>query len=353
MGLCGALEAQTQTPAETLPPAYFSETTPAWWQPKGELSVEAERIPAVPDPEGPTATRTRALLQMGWQPSWRFLEGELAFRSALGSDGNALNGLRYDQRPSNGTWLQRAALRFQMARESGFGSVTLGLQGNPLLSQESLWDHDLALNGLGFRAAYRNDESDIQEVGIRAVAGRVRTFPDAAADLVATQAVVRLGIGGLDWTAHIAHWELRWDAGVHRFLALPGQEHALRQIQRMDAIGMGLQGQGEWPWEVRGIHHRNPATGKTGGELQAWFGARTRPWRPQLGYILQRFAPTGTFMPLYGDEWWFTQGARGPRYVLVLPLPKGFRFTLSYLEQTREDYSYPIRRTALSVLWQF
>lgn len=352
-GLCGSPQAQAQTGVESQVPAYFSEAAPAWWKPKGELLWEAEIIPAVPDPEGPTATRTRVLLQVGWLADWRFMEGELAFRSALGSDGNALDLFRYDQRPSNGTWLQRASLRFQIAGDGGFGNLVLGLQGNPLISQESLWDHDLAINGVSFRAAFRRDEIGIQEAGIRAVAGRVLTFTGEDADLVAAQGVFRIGIGGFDWTAHLDHWAVRWDRGLHRFEALPGQENSLRQVQRMEVIGVGVRNTGGWPWEVRGIHHRNPATQENGGELQAWFGARTKAWRPQVGVILQRFAPTGTFAPLNGDEWWFVRGARGPRYVLVLPMPNRWRLTLSHLEQTRDGDRSPVRRTTLSALWRF
>lgn len=353
VGLCGSLQAQAQSSVESPASTYFPETTHSWWLPRGELLLEAERIPAVPDPEGPTATRTRALLQVGWLADWRFMEGEFAFRSAIGSDGNALNPLRYDQRPSNGTWLQRASLRFQIARERGFGSLVLGLQGNPLITRENLWDHDLAINGVGLGAAFRWDETGVQEAGIRAVAGHVRTFPGEDADLVAIQGVFRIGIGGFDWTAHLDHWEVRWDRGLHRFEALPGQENFQRQVQRMDAIGIGVRNTGAWPWELRGIHHRNPATQETGGELQAWFGARTKAWRPQVGITLQRFAPTGTFAPLNGDEWWFVRGARGPRYVLVLPMPNRLRFTLSHVEQQRDGDPYPVRRTTLAVLWQF
>lgn len=352
-GLFGSLEGQTTTGIESQVPAYFPETTRPWWIPGGELSGDAERIPAVPDPQGPTATRARALLQVGWLVDWGFVEVELAFRSAIGSDGNALDPLRYDQRPSNGSWLQRASLRFQIAREGGFGDLALGLQGNPLISQESLWDRDLAINGVSFRAAFRKDEFGIQEAGIRAVAGRVRTFPGAETDLMAAEGVFRIGIGGLDWTAHAGRWELRWDRGIHRFDALPGQADSLRQVQRMDTVGIGVRSIGVWPWEVRGIHHRNPATTETGGELQAWFGARTRLWRPQIGVILQRIAPTGTFAPLNGDEWWFIRGARGPRYILVIPMPNGWRLTLSHLEQKRDGDAAPVRRTTLSVLWQF
>ena len=352
-GLFGSLEGQTSQVIESQVPAYFPETTRPWWMPGGELSGEAERIPAVPDPQGPTATRARALLQVGWLVDWGFVEAELAFRSAIGSDGNSLNVFRYDQRPSNGTWLQRASLRFQIVREGGFGSLVLGLQGNPLITRENLWDHDLAINGVGFGAAFRRNDTGIQEAGIRAVAGRVRTFTDEDADLVAVQGVFRIGIGGFDWTAHLDHWELRWDRGIHRFEAMPGQENSQRQIQRMEVIGVGVRNTGEWPWELRGIHHRNPATQETGGELQAWFGARTKAWRPQVGIILQRFASTGTLAPLNGDEWWFVRGARGPRYFLVLPMPNRLRFTLSHVEQQRDGDPYPVRRTTVAVLWQF
>lgn len=353
IAFCGAWGWYGYLGAQEPAPTYFSEAVAPWWQPQGTLLLEVERIPSVPEPEDPPTTRTRSLLQVGWQFPGRMAEGELAFRSALGSDGNAFNLPRYDQRPSNGAWLQRAALRFQMNREGGFGTVVLGLQGNPLISQESLWDHDLALTGVGLTAAWRRDEADLQEAGLRAVVGRARTFPAGKADLAAVQGVFRFGLAGLDWTAHLDHWELRWDRGIHRFAPLPDQADSRRQSQQMDVVGLGVQSVGAWPWEVRGIQQRNPVTGETGGELQFWLGARTRTWHPQLGIILQRFAPTGTFAPVNGDEWWFTHGARGPRYLLVVPAGKRWLLSFSYLDQKLDGGYYPARRTNLSVTWRF
>lgn len=334
-------------------PAYFTETAPPWWQPQGQLLLVAERIPAVPDPAGSAVRRVRSQLHLGWREAWGSVEGELAIRSALGSDGNAMNVFRYDHQPSNGSWLQRASLRFQAARPGGFGELVVGLQGNPLLSQESLWDHDLAVTGVGFRTAFRNEERDLQEAGLRGVAGRVRTFPNAAADLAALQGVLRVGAGGLDWTAHLSRWELRWDRGVHRFGAVPGREGEARQVQKLDAVGAAVERPGDWPWEMRGIQHRDPESGETGGEIQVWLGPRLRRWRPRLGLILQRFALSGTFMPLNGDEWWFTRGARGPRLILTLPMPGKVLLTLSHLEQTRDDLDFPVKRTALSARLNF
>jgi hypothetical protein len=233
------------------------------------------------------------------------------------------------------------------------GELTLGLQTNPLLSQESLWDHDLALVGVGLRAAFRREEVGIQEAGIRAVKGRVRTFPDAAVDLSAVQGVVRFEVGNWTWTGHAGRWELAWDAGMFRNRSVINPYDTGPQRLRLDAVGMGVQATGSWPWEFKAIHHRNPASGETGKEAQAWLGSRTRAWHPQIGYIWQQYDFTGTFMPVNGDEWWFTRGARGPRYMLVLPLPHRCRLTLSHLKQRKDGDYEPVKRTALSLLWQF
>lgn len=334
-------------------PVYFSEQETPWWMPKGQLDVTSERIRIVPYYPNLRLDRSRARLELGWKSALGFGVGEVALRSSLGSDGNAFNAPRYDQEPSNGVWLQRASITLPVARESYFGELVLGLQGNPLLSQESLWDHDLALVGVGLRAAFRQEEAGVQEAGLRMVKGRVRTFPGETTDLTAIQGVFRFETGAYAWTAHAGRWELGWDVGRNRFKSAVDPEDTRRQNLRLDALGFGVQNTGSWPWELRGIHHRNPATGATGGEFQAWLGSRAYLWRPQLGYIWQRFDFTGTLMPVNGDEWWFTRGARGPRYLLVLPLPHQLRLTLSYLRQQRYGDDDVLERTALSLQWQF
>ena len=353
--ICLGLPLAAQTAPEPPPqePVYFTEPEQPWWIPKGHLILTAERIPAVGDPMAPGVDRLRAHLELGWKTTWGVAVGEVAFRAGLGSDGNTFNSSRYDQEPSNGVWLKRASVAFPVARERVFGELTLGLQSNPLLSQESLWDHDLALVGAGLRAAFRREEAGIQEAGIRAVKGRVRTFPDADVDLTAVQGVVRFEVGNWIWTGHAGRWELAWEAGAHRNRSALRSNGAGLQRMRLDAVGMGLQATGSWPWELKAIQHRNPATGESGKEAQVWLGSRARVWRPQTGYIWQQYAFTGTLMPVNGDEWWFTRAAWGPRYMLVLPLPHRCRLTLSHMKQRWDGAEGTVERTALTLLWQF
>lgn len=349
-----SLPAQQAPEATSQDPTYFVERAPpSRWVPEGHLLVTAERIPAVPDPEGAPVDRIRTLLDLGWKASWGMARGELILRSGLGTDGNASNVLRYDQQPSNGVWLQRASITFPMLRERWFGELVLGLQGNPLLAQESLWDHDLALTGLGFRAAYRDEAGGLQEAGIRAVSGRVRTFPGSGVDLIAVQAVLRVEVGDWGWTAHAGRWELAWDLGMHRLKSALESNQQARQRLRLDEIGLGVQVETSLPWECRGVYHRNPATGEAGGEYQLWLGARARLWRPQFGFVWQQFDFAGTFMPVNGDEWWFTRAARGPRYVVLLSLPQRWRLSLGYLRHRQDSGETPVARTTISAHWQF
>jgi hypothetical protein len=342
---CGVLALGAQEPS------YFTEAAASPWRPSGELRLELDRLPSIEADSGETDHRFRALLQAGWTADWLRGRWDLAVRGALGSDGNQRNILRYDQHPSNGAWLHRASVRFETNREQGFASITAGLQDNALLAQESLWDRDLGVLGLGLRAAFRNEGRGLAEAGLRAVAGRVRTFPGAAVDLRAVQAVVRGENDAVAWSAHAAWWEIRWDAGEHRFAPVRGP--GARQALRFEALGAGLAGHQGWGWELRAYAHRNRSTGGTGTEIQAWLGPVRRPLRPRLGLVHQRYGETGTAPPVNGDEWWFVRGARGPRAILQLPFRGGWLASLSHLAHRRDGEAEALPRTVLSLTCRF
>jgi hypothetical protein len=334
-------------------PVYFKEPELPWWKPQGVLLLEVERLPSLDDDFVQNATRERALLELAWVRPWSCFTGEVALRGALGSDGNRFNLARYDQRPSNGAWLQRALLRADFRAPRGSASITVGLQGNPLLSQESLWDHDLTLAGLGGGAAYRDEAKGIRELGVRVVAGRVRTFPRQAVDLRAAQAVLKVETGPVDWFVHLDRWEIRWDRGDERFEALPGAWATVRQSLRLDTLGLGASSLGGLPWELRGCVHRNAATGETGGEWQAWLGPIAHPFRPRLGHVYQRLSATGTAFATGSDDWWFVGASRGTRWVVQLPLRHRLRLTLSHLLHRTDFSPRTSRRTGLALEWRF
>ncbi len=285
-------------------PIYFQETARPWWRPQGELRLEADRLPPLDEGDGGTILRVRSLVQLDWSKPWRSWSGDLALRAGVGSDGNQLNLPRYDQRPSNGVWLQRASITYQRQGEGGSGFLTAGLQGNPLLSQESLWDHDLAIFGVGVGLAARDEGRGLLEAGLRGIAGRVRTFPGGNVDLAAAQGVLRMETGPVQWTFHAGRWDLRWDRGVHRFEAPDRRSGNARVHVRLDAAGFALAGGSVWPWEVKAAVQRNTATGETGGEGQLWLGPLVRHYWPRLGLIQQRFAARVVVHPL---------GPRAPR----------------------------------------
>jgi hypothetical protein len=342
---CGVLTLRAQEPV------YFQEPERSPWRPEGELLLELDRLPGIEAVPGDMDQRLRARLQVGWSREWLRCRWDLAVQSATGSDGNQLNILRYDQRPSNGTWLHRASFRFEANRERGFASVTAGLQGNDLLSQESLWDRDLGVLGLGARAAFRNEAEGILELGVRAIAGRVRTFPAAHVDIRAVQAVYRGEGEGLDWFLHAGSWHIRWDAGEHRFAPVHGS--GPRQAMHFETMGAGIAGRAGWGWELRGHTQRNRDNGDTGTELQAWLGPARRILRPRIGFIHQRYGEAGTPAPVNGDAWWFVRGAAGHRAVVLLPLPGGWQTSLSHLTHRRSGAAKALPRTVLGLMLQF
>lgn len=330
---------------------YFKEAPANPWLPAWELTLRADRIDE-PAMHRRLVERESARLRLKWTWEAGPWSGTLGTWSALGSDSNALNIWRYDQQPSDGTRLDAAWVQVRGANEAGLVELRLGHQENPLLTQESLWDKDLRVTGASLRAAFRNET--FQELGIRGVAGRVRTLPDGNVMLAAAQLVARFDTGPVSWTAHAGRWMLRWDASDHRELELPGGVVRTRQELSQDVLGAGATWHMIVPLEVKAIHHRDPESREKGAEFQAWIGSRNRPWWPQIGYVWQRFEPRGTFHAVNGDDWWFMTNARGPRYEVALPLPGKWMLVATYLRhQSYRAWSYPVDRRLLQVVKRF
>lgn len=331
--------------------AYFQEERTPWWKPtSGEVSLQRERI-ASDDPPGAAIVRTRGLVKLRWEPAWSWGRFVFGTRHALGSDGNRFNVDRYDQEPSNGSRVDLAYLAVAGQSERAFGEVRLGLQDNPMLTQESLWDRDLSTAGVGGRAGFRSEAWGLSEIGVRGLAGRVRTFPGARVDVAAAQAVVRGEVGPATWTLHGGRFEVRWDADQHRLMPLAGSAPGLRQRMAFTAAGAGLRLDFQVPLEAKWISHRNVDTRQDGEELQVFVGSRTRTWWPQAGYVWQRYGSTGTPFVVNGDDWWFVRNAKGPRWMLALPLPKRFLLQASTLRHLWLGETFT--RTQVTLSWRF
>lgn len=330
--------------------AYFKETPASAWVPAWELTLRGDRID-VPEEGRRLLERSSVRLRLRWTWEEGPWSAALGSWSALGSDPNRLNVERYDQQPSNGTRLDAAWVQARGASDLGFVELRLGHQENPLLSQESLWDKDLRITGATLRAAFRGES--LQELGVRATAGRVATLQDGNVVLAAAQAVVRVDTGPLTWTAHAGRWRLRWDATAHRERGLPGSTD-LRPELAQDVLGAAVTWHGVLPVELKAIRHRDPDTKQEGAEFQAWLGSRNRPWWPQVGYVWQRFEARGTFTPLNGDDWWFIANARGPRYEAALPLPRKWLLVATYLRhRSTLPWTYPVDRRLLQLVKRF
>lgn len=330
--------------------AYFKEEAPPWWQPAWELTLRRDRI-GEPEEDYTLVTRESARLRLRWARDAGEWSWALGSWSALGSDGNRFNIGRYDQQPSNGHRLDAAWIQWARTRERGFMEVRLGHQENPLLSQESLWDKDLRVTGLGLRAAWRGE--GIPELGLRAVGGRVRTLLDGNVTLTAAQGVLRFEFGPVDATLHAGRWILRFDPSTDRERFVPGLDPAARQELRQDVAGAGLVWHAALPLEVKAIRHRDPVSGEDGAEFQAWIGSRSRTWWPQVGYVWQRFDRMGTLYPVNGDDWWFMWNARGPRWEVALPLPHHWLLVATYLQHRWYRNGHLVDRSLIQLVKRF
>lgn len=310
-------------------PAYFPEDSPNPWLPAWELNLRHDRVEGLTGDEA-DFQRTRARLRLRWAWNLGPFEATVGSWHSLGGDSKGLDIERYENQPSAGSRVDVAQLKWSGAGTAWFGDLTAGQQESPLISQESWWDRDLRVIGLGFRAGYKGEDL-LQELGLRGIAGRVPTLLGGKVDLAGLQGVLAFDTGPLSWTFHAAHLQLRWEPSEYREHPLPGQDPRARQKLNLDAGGVAVIWNAAVPVEIRGIDQRNPDTGDDGQEAQVWFGSRRRVWWPQFGYVWQRFGRTGTFFPVNGDDWWWISNARGPRYELALPLPAKWLVTATHI----------------------
>ena len=332
---------------EALP---FPEDRPSPWLPAWELSLRGDRISGpvsgLPIQREDLALRLRWTAQRG---PWRAVAGT---RSALGSDGDRLNGVRWDQQPSNGTRLDLARLELTGVTPRTFGALNLGFQESGLLAGPGLWDRDLRFLGAGASAGGRTD-GPLQEASLRAAAGRVRTLLGGDLDLAAGQAVLKLDTGPWSWTAYGGLWQISWKAGPERLQALPGHAGDPRQRLRLAAWGAETRWNHPVPLEARWSAARNPATGERSEAFQVLAGSREWTWRPQLGLTWQRLSATGTLYPVNGDDWWFYRSAQGTRLDLALPLPGRWLLGLACLRQREDGETYVVERRTVQVMKRF
>lgn len=303
------------------------------WPPAWEFTARTDRLTG-PDAGPDGLGRTGAQLRLRWTVPWRSLEFTAGSRSALGSDGNRFNGLRWDQQPSNGTRWDLARAEWTGSAPAWFGRVRLGFQENLLLASQAVWDRDLRFLGGAAAVGWRSPGGRIPEAGLRAEAGRVRHLLGGDVRLAAIQGLLKAEAGPWSFTAHAARWHLAWDQGPARLGPLPGR--AGRQAMDLDAWGAGVRRLGPVLLDLQAMQARNPATGATSEEFQAGAGGLERPWRPRVQGTWQRLSATGTLYPVNGDQWWYYRAARGARLEVSLPLPRRWLLAFAYLRQ-RED----------------
>jgi len=322
------------------------------WQPAWELTLRGDRLS---DPEAASESFRRAGLQLRLRWSWELdpVRFEVGTRSALGSDSNRLNAARWDQQPSNGSQLDVARGTVSWSTARSFGALNLGFQENGLMTSQALWDRDLRFLGAGFAAGVRGSEGLLQEAGLRAEAGRVRTILGGASTLAAAQFVLKLDTGPWSWSAHAGRWSLAWDPGDERRRRLPGQDPTVRQRLDLDAGGAAGRWNAVLPVEARWFRARNRATRETSEEAQFTVGSTERLHWPQVSYTWQRLSATGTLYPANGDEWWFYRRARGPRYDVSLPLPGNWIVSAVLLRQTADGEDYRVTRTMVVLVKRF
>ncbi|MDP1830488.1 MAG: hypothetical protein Q8K67_00375 [Geothrix sp.] len=332
--------------------APFPPESPEPWKPAWEWTLRGDQL-TDPGYSSENVQRIGVQLRLRW--TWdgdalRFVAGT---RSAMGSDGNRFNARRWDQQPSNGTQVDVAHGDLSWITARTFGTLSLGFQENGLLASPALWDRNLRFLGAGGMAGFRGAEGVLQEAGVRAVAGRVRTIQGGQVDLAAGQLVLKLDTGPWSWTAHAGRWNLSWDAGSARLRALPGHSALERQRMTLDAGGASGRWNTVFPWEARWFRSENRDTGETSEEAQATAGSRERVYWPQVSFTWQRLSSTGTLYPVNGDEWWFYRRAQGPRYDVSMPLPGRWIATFVYLRQRSDGDDHPITRQMLVLVKRF
>lgn len=343
-------------------PQYFQESRRAWWKPKAELEVVHDRVEFDPYSRKPLE-RTHGRLRLRWEFGgdsdwWQVKVGSV---HRAGSDSNKSFVAWLDNERSNGSGLDLAELRLRALSASGGIEAHAGLVENGLLSQESLFDPDLRILGGGVRLFWRHEASGLDELGLRAEAGKVQLPLHGEVKLTGLQGILKFSTGPLTWTAYGGPWKLearQEDAATYRRQNPSGTGGLYPNPDfRFDTLGAGLLWSGDLPLEVKALRHKNKDTGERGEELQVWLGASTRPWWPRVGYIRQLLAPSGALASVNGDLWWHHANADGERYVLQLPLPRKWSLSYTVVDQRRRNVSPPatlgFKRTMVGVSKRF
>ncbi len=343
-------------------PQYFKEEKRAWWKPGVELEAVHDRVEFDPYNRKPLE-RTRGRLRLRWEFGddsdwWQVRVGSV---HRMGSDSNQSFVAWLDSERSNGSRLDLAELRIRALSASGGIEVHAGLVENDLISQESLFDPDLRVLGGSLRMFWRHEASGLDELGLRAEAGRILLPLHGEVKLTGVQGVMKFSTGPVTWTAFGGPWRMearQEDAPSYRRQNPAGPSGLYPELEfRFDVLGAALQWSGDIPLEVKGLRHTNKATRERGEELQVWLGSATRPWWPRLGYIRQLLAPTGALASVNGDLWWHHASADGERYVLQLPLPKKWSLSYSIVDQRRRNVAPPatvgFKRTLVALSKRF
>ena len=336
--------------------SYFQEERLPWWRPSVNWNTVYDHIEL--GPGRPDIERTRGHLRLRWELGREKFPFRLILGSAshVGSDGNRNNLPRFDNQRSNGTELDIADLQFRWIRPHGAVELHGGLIENPLLISGSLWDENLRLMGGGGRFFLRSQEGIVQELGLRSAFGDVRLIEGGRVKLNAVQGVFSLETGLFRWTAHGGQWKLEArDEDASKFRRQnPGTSSRYNNPEfRFRTYGFNIELSGALPLELKALRHEDQNSDDRGEEFQAWVGSKTRKWWPMLGYMRQRLDPRGALASINGDQWWFHANADGQRYVLAFNLPKRFRLTADYVEQTRRGVSTPVKRSTVALSHRF
>ncbi|MBK8727527.1 MAG: hypothetical protein IPL96_16180 [Holophagaceae bacterium] len=327
-------------------PQYFKEEKTPWWKPKAELEIVHDRTEFDPYARKPierTLSRLRLRWEVGTDSDWWQLRAGSAHRA--GSDGNRNNLARFDNETSSGSNLDLAELRLRALSAQGGAELHAGLGENGLLTQESLFDPDLRILGVGGRAFWRHEASGLEELGLRGESGKIQLIHGGEVKLTAFQGVLRFATGPITWTVHGGPWKLearQQDAAAFRRQNPAGVGGSYpNPTFRFDTLGAGLLWGGDIPLELKALRHKNKDTGERGEELQVWLGSSTRPYWPRVGYIRQLLPATGALASINGDLWWHHANADGERYVVQLPLPQKWTLSFTRVDQRRRGVAPP------------
>lgn len=358
--LCPALLAAQEVGGAAQP---FAEEATPWWRPSGLLRLERERFDL--EPGRPDFDRSRARLHLRWEGGGDHLRWRLGSLHGLSDERNDQDLPRFENLRSNGSSLDLASLQAHAWSEAYGGTLEAGLMENPLLASEALWDPQLRILGAGGRAAWRSEQ--VEELGLRAVGGKVRLLQGGRVDLQAAQAVLRADLGPFQGTLHAGGWWMKTrpeDAPAFRRQNPVSLQPAYGGAVGLDpaypeprftfrVLGLAIAWPGPLPVELRAQRQVRSEDGARGEELQVWIGSPRRVWWPQAAWIHQRLDPNGALGSVNGDQWWFHSNADGNLFLLALNLPGRMRLEVRHLDQVRRGAAASTLRNSLALTWRF